>query len=400
MASFGDLAKQETPAPVPSTELKEEDKTVESRFLNSVRLEFDSSSVIKKPQSTSISAPITNYLSPTPDLPNRPRVNIVLYNRFEGYLDWWRESDFTQPAQSMCSTECIVTKSHSEMSSADLILFHVPTHSKSDFPKRTGRTKWGYVSLEQPAHAPLMEDVSYMSKFDYSLSYGLGTSVPMITVSPHFTAQEYHDAKVLPFSEKDGFGEPTAIAAFISNCQDSRSWFGWFQEATGAEKRLAMMEELAKHMPVHSYGSCMNNKREPKLSDIRATNKQMILQRYKFYLSFENKKVDDYVSEKVFDGLLGGTLPVYRGAESVDNFMPSRTTPAVVKISDFEDDMKALSKYLLKLANDEQKYNKFFQWKTEEISDRFRSMLDMSAYKFTSLCRVCQKVLEDRIYRL
>ncbi|GMH81140.1 hypothetical protein TrVE_jg8653 [Triparma verrucosa] len=236
-----------------------------------------------------------------------------------------------------------------------------------------------------------MEDESYISKFDYSLSYGLDTSIPMVTVSPHFTAQEYHDAKVLPFSEKDGF------AAFISNCQDSRSWFGWFNEATGAEKRLAMMKELAKHIPVHSYGSCMNNRHEPKLSDIRATNKQMILRRYKFYLSFENKIVDDYVSEKVFDGLLGGTLPVYRGAESVDKFMPSRTTPAVVKISDFGDDMKALSEYLLKLANDEQEYNKFFQWKTEESSDRFQSMLDMSAYKFTSLCRICQKVFEDQM---
>lgn len=230
----------------------------------------------------------TDYLAPSQDLPNRPKVNLILYNKFEGFLDWWRENDFIKPARSMCSTECIVTKSRSGMSEADLLLFHVKTHSKNDFPPRTSNVKWGYVSLEQPGYAPLLEDSSYTSKFDYSLTYDLGSSIPTITVSPHFTAQQYHDAKVLGFNEKDGFGEPTAIAAFVSNCR-----------AAGAEKRLAMMEELSKYMPVHSYGSCLNNKQEPKLSDVKATNKQMILQRYKFYLSFENNIIKDYVSEKV-----------------------------------------------------------------------------------------------------
>ena len=59
--------------------------------------------------------------------------------------------------------------------------------------------------------------------------------MPTITVSPHHTAQEYHSAPVLPFAEKDGFGEPTAVAAFVSNCR-----------AAGAGERLKMMEEVRK----------------------------------------------------------------------------------------------------------------------------------------------------------
>lgn len=39
----------------------------------------------------------------------------------------------------------------------------------------------------------------------------------------------------------------------------------------------------------------------------RAVNKQRVLSRYKFYLAFENNVIRDYVSEKVFDGLLSGT---------------------------------------------------------------------------------------------
>ena len=111
------------------------------------------------------------------------------------------------------------------------------------------------VSLEQPGYAPLMNDKSYVSKFDYIMTYDLETTVPTITVSPHHTAQEYHDAPVLSFSEKDGFGEPTAVAAFVSNCR-----------AAGAEERLNMMSELANYMPVHSYGSCNHNKDEPQVT--------------------------------------------------------------------------------------------------------------------------------------
>ena len=138
----------------------------------------------------------------------------------------------------------------------------------------------------------MLKRKDYTAKFDYSLTYDLDSSIPTITVSPHFTAKQYHDATVLPFKDKDGFGEPFAIAAFVSNCN-----------AAGAAKRLSMMQELSKYIPLHSYGGCMNNKKEPAMEGCkpndRPCNKQKVLQRYKFYLSFENDIIKDYVSEKV-----------------------------------------------------------------------------------------------------
>jgi hypothetical protein len=120
-----------------------------------------------------------------------------------------------------------------------------------------------------------MKDASYVSKFDWTATYDLESTVPTITVSPHFTAPEYHAATVLPFAEKDGFGESAAIATFVSNCQ-----------AAGASSRYGMMEELAKYMPVHNYGKCLKNKDEPKMEGCRdgdrACNKQKVLQRYEW----------------------------------------------------------------------------------------------------------------------
>jgi CRISPR/Cas system CSM-associated protein Csm3 (group 7 of RAMP superfamily) len=77
--------------------------------------------------------------------------------------------------------------------------------------------------------------------------------------------------------------------------------------------------------------------------------------------------------------------------------MPSDRSKAVVKMTDFGDDMKALAEYLLELADNEEEYNKYFEWKKEVALDRFQGVLDMTAYKYTSLCRICEKVHNDKV---
>lgn len=51
--------------------------------------------------------------------------------------------------------------------------------------------------------------------------------------------------------EKDGFGSPDAVVAFVSNCKVS-----------GATKRTQYMSELMKHGTVHSIGKCLHNRWE------------------------------------------------------------------------------------------------------------------------------------------
>jgi hypothetical protein len=53
---------------------------------------------------------------------------------------------------------------------------------------------------------------------------------------------------------------------------------------------------------------------------------------YKFYLAFENLPIDDYVSEKVYEGLFAGTVSVYRGSNSIDHFMPGNYIDTIILI--------------------------------------------------------------------
>ena len=117
---------------------------------------------------------------------------------------------------------------------------------------------------------------------------------------------------------------------------------------------------------------------------------------YKFYLAFENDIVKDYVSEKVYDGLLAGTLSVYRGADTVDNLLPGAR--AVVKVEQFAD-AAALARHLKHLAANKTAYDEYFAWKRRPTVDavaRFQHVLDMTAYKYTALCRVCHHLAEQR----
>ena len=211
------------------------------------------------------------------------------------------------------------------------------------------------------------------------MTYNLDSHLPMITVHPHWNASVYFQAKGLPWAQKKN-----AVAAFVSNCRNA-----------GAEQRLKLLEELGKHYEVHSYGRCLHNRDEPPLrkGESRGEAKRRLLASYKFALAFENAVVGDYVSEKVYDALLAGSLPLYRGARRVDDLLPS--PKSVVKFSDFGDDARKLAGHLEYLASNEQAYEEYFEWKRTGDMEAFDRVLDMTAYKYTALCRVCARLAQD-----
>ena len=99
-------------------------------------------------------------------------------------------------------------------------------------------------------------------------------------------------------------------------------------------------------------------------------------------------------NKKVFDGLLSGSLPVYWGTSTVDAYLPHPRS--IIKASDF-DTPKDLAEYLQKVANDENLYNSYFEWKNEydpqdlKILD-FQVKLNSTAYKYTSICNMCEAI--------
>ena len=84
------------------------------------------------------------------------------------------------------------------------------------------------------------------------------------------------------------------------------------------------------------------------------------LQRYKFYLSFENSFCEDYVTEKYYKfGLMYGLVPIVMGAIYDDvNTIPG----SYIDVSKFSS-IQELGEYLNYLDANDDEYNKYFEWR-------------------------------------
>lgn len=289
-------------------------------------------------------------------------VRLLVYDKTKGYLNWFMEW-FVKAARDRCSVTCLLTEDRATMNTADMLIFHAPTHLNT--PPNSRNVIFTMLSMEQPRYARFLSDTAYLQRhfgliatYSHAAIYP-GTSIPNLPLT-YFPLNILTPQAVLqpprPFAQKTGYDSGVAVAAFVSNCQ-----------AAGASARLAYLEELSKLVKVHSYGKCLKNVDEPKMAEDarwppiaqRRARKVKVLSHYKFYLAFENLEVDDYVSEKIYEGLFAGTVPVYRGARQVAAFMPDNSSFI---------DANALSPanlaaLLTRLSGDEKAYNKYFAFK-------------------------------------
>ena len=52
-------------------------------------------------------------------------------------------------------------------------------------------------------------------------------------------------------------------------------------------------------------------------------NKISFLSNYKFSIAMENSEGQGYISEKIFDSFIAGTIPIYYGGYMIDEFIVS-----------------------------------------------------------------------------
>ncbi|CAH9103589.1 unnamed protein product [Cuscuta epithymum] len=192
--------------------------------------------------------------------------------------------------------------------------------------------------------------------YDVVMTTSLSSDVPV----GYFSWAEYDImAPIQPKTQK------AIAAAFISNC--------------GARNfRLQALEALEREsISIDSYGSCHRNKN----GDVKKVD---TLRHYKFSLAFENSNEEDYVTEKFFQSLVAGSVPVVVGAPNIQDFAPC--SGSLLHIKKLED-VESVAKTMKHLAENPSAYNQTLRWKFEGPSDSFKALVDMSAVH--SSCRLC-----------
>ena len=128
--------------------------------------------------------------------------------------------------------------------------------------------------------------------------------------------------------------------------------------------------ELMKYIKVDSYGACLHNKdlpdefKNPLTMDDKGFHN--IIAKYKFTLSFENAICDDYITEKLWRPLVLGSVPIYKGSPTVQDWMPNNHS--VILVDDFESP-KQLANFIKRLDGNDGEYAKYLEFKRSGVTN-------------------------------
>jgi hypothetical protein len=246
------------------------------------------------------------------------------------------------------------------MREATAVVFHIPSLGSLRRVEKFPGQIWVAWSMECEAHYPQLLDGRFMSRFDWTMTYHRHADVSV----PYYSPKLEHLLLTPPRTHDN-------LVAFFASGRHDRS------------RRLAYAAELMRHIEVHSYGRQLTNRRLAR-DNGRATKFETIAA-YQFTLAFENAIAPDYVTEKFFDPLIVGSVPVYLGAPNVAEFAPGER--CYIDASNFESP-RALAEYLLHLHANDAAYREHLAWKRHPLRPGFLTLLDeQRTHPFVRLCQ-------------
>ncbi len=235
---------------------------------------------------------------------------------------------------------------------ADCLVVHLPSVLATNDPPALHKLRkvvprrqvWVAESVESASHYPAMNDPDFMALFDLEASYRQQADIWIPYLPRNFASSGWQSAPG---------GRRKLCCAFISSSWDR-------------SKRRDYLCELMQHLTVDSYGRFMRNR---KLWLDRGTPTKLgLLRRYSFTLAFENSIETDYVTEKFFQPLQTGTVPVYLGAPNIEELAPG--DGCYVNAADFSSP-RELAQYLKEVDPAQ-----FQAWRNAPLRASFMQHLD------------------------
>ena len=141
--------------------------------------------------------------------------------------------------------------------------------------------------------------------------------------------------------------------------------------SNGFGLRIFFINELNKYKTVDMGGRHHNN------IGGNVRNKIEFLSSYKFSIGMENSEADGYATEKIIDSYLAGTIPIYYGDYTIDEYINPKS---YILIRD-RDDIQEKIEYIKKIDNDDELYQNILKEKVF-IDDNFLEKISEERRKF------------------
>ncbi|KAL6116056.1 fut4 [Pungitius sinensis] len=243
---------------------------------------------------------------------------------------------------------CTLTYEGSAYPRADAVIIHhrdVVTGADAQLPPepRPLAQKWIWMNYESPTHTPRLwqfEDVfnltlSYRTDSDIFLPYGY--LVPGKGGTKRF-------AQPLRAASLSRLIRPRLLAWVISNWSESQA-------------RVSFYYQLRRYVQVDVFG----RSGQPVPEDGVGGSVVRLVGRYQFYLALENSQHTDYITEKLWNAVRAGAVPVVLGPsrQNYERFLPPE---AFIHVDDFAT-VRELARYLLMLRRDPARLRTHLDWR-------------------------------------
>lgn len=247
------------------------------------------------------------------------------------------------------------------------------------------------MSMESAAFYTAQADPEFMSAFDLHMTYRLNSQVVM--------AYEPFDIRSSPEEELPKWeGREAAVMYMNSNCAPKN-------------KREEIMKALLdRGVAIHAMGACMNNIKEPEVAKQaepakhphRSYAKRKIMEGYRVCVAIENSNVEDYFTEKAWDALSTGCVPLYLGAPNAKaDFMPDNSSAIFVEEYASMDELAEEVKRVLVDADAWEARTAWRRRPFDQLNPGYqrlvRGMIDELPH---TRCQVCQILADRKLLRM
>ena len=229
---------------------------------------------------------------------------------------------------------------------SDVVIFKQGALAEAFFNYRPPGQRWVFMGREAAYRAPGNKETNklYKNRFNYTMTYSIHADFYL----PYGKCEEIESNPAMVSKQIDDI---------VKNKTDLVSWLVGHCGTSSMRENYA--RELMRHIPVDLYGDCGNNSICPRNTKI-ICNVEKYLQKYKFYLAFENTLSGEYISEKLWRTLSIGLVPIVYGAlETYSTVLPSGS---YIDVEDFSSPQE-LAKYIFKVNSNDALYRSFFSWK-------------------------------------
>jgi hypothetical protein len=259
---------------------------------------------------------------------------------------------------------------------ASAVWYHAPS-ACGQAPDRAFPDQIAIVaSMESSAYYNCLDDAQYMARFDIEMTYRMTSDIP----TPYLR-RDHVDNFARPLTH---FANKSDALIYIqSNCD-------------ALSKRDSILRQVqALGVALDARGKCLRNAPDvPKLH-----TKQDAMRKYKICVAFENSLAAGYVSEKVWDGLAAGCLPIYYGSPDIAEHLP--VPNAVIDYRALGESPERLVAEIRRLQSNETAYNETMAWRfmpLTSLGSGYQKLVALGKLEH-SQCRLCKLVAKRRDQR-